>query len=630
MGLFDILTGNASPEVSAGLLGMGTKLLQASGPSRMPVNTMLALAEGAQGFQQGRDDYLDRQRQKQMQDLQFKLLGLKVQDVEGESEKNARILARLQGLDELPKLADKGEPQAGGEPDAAAAGSPFMQRMAAMGSSAPAAGRYGAQAYHDAALQAGLPNPGSMETSNAIIDRVNRFGETPDMAARAVTGMGGAGTSAGPASIFAAGDGAQFPSTTSLLAGLPGLPKRLDADAAPAGQQLPFLPSTMRQGGAAVRQNATQRAVEKMLARADIYASEGDHAAAAKIYDDVAKLRPKVKELREVQQGGHVLYAPIFEDGTPGELIPYEAAVKLASANTGGSTELYHPITGKSVRTIANTQSPDSRAVDRRFAARAAAGPGGEPSMDSATLDVLADQALRGDTSVYQNLGRGAQGAANLIALRTRVAQKALGQGLTGGDIASINADYQGQKAGLRTSGTISARIENAASEAAELAPLAIQASRSVVRSGLLPFGKADVMFDTQTNDPAMSQFATANIGLATAYAGAMARGGKATVSDMQHAREILSTAKSQPAYEATVSQMQQEIAAAQRAPQNVRNNLRGQINGRGGSHDTPTVPNPMAPGAGEQFTVTAPNGKTYTFPDRKSMNNFKLSTGIR
>jgi hypothetical protein len=559
----------------------------------------------------------------QMLAMQAKLMGYKLQDAESDlatqqqsRERDARILKRLQGLQGLPTLGDDATPQTDSQSGTGSVVSPFMQRMSELGDAAPPAGKFGAQAYLDAATQAGLPNPGSMETSNAIVDRVNRLGETPDVAARALSGggqpaqipgMADQGTAPRSASVFAAGDGAQFAETEALLRGLARLPKLQDSATAQTGQRLPSLPPTMRQGGTAPRQNATQIAVQQMLARADIYATEGDPTSAAKIYADVAKLQPQVDKIDIAMHEGQPVRVITYKDGRE-EVSQFGAKPDMVGVDLGGTYEFVDKNRVQSGRVFQKTQTADSRAIDRRFATRAAGmGVGGEPSLNDATLDVLADQALRGDTSVYQNLGRGAQGAANLVALRTRVAQKAQGQGLTGGDLASINADYQGQKAGLRTSGTISARIENAASEAAELAPLAIQASRSVVRSGLLPFGKADVMFNTQTNDPAMSQFATANIGLATAYAGAMARGGKATVSDMQHAREILSTAKSQPAYEATVSQMQQEIAAAQRAPQNVRNNLRGQINGRGGSHDAPTVPNPMAPPAGQRFNMLPP-----------------------
>lgn len=301
---------------------------------------------------------------------------------------------------------------------------------------------------------------------------------------------------------------------------------------------------------------------------------------------------------------------------------------KLETRDTGGEVQTLaiDPLTGapRVTNTIAKTQTPDSIASNQRMASEGAANRAAqaaegaanrsnqvrlanmvterqsakgdaEASLPSATLDTLADQALAGDTTVYQNLGRGAQGAANLIALRSRVADKAKERGLTGSDLASINADYQGQKAGLRTSGTISARIENAAAEAEVLAPLAIEASRKVSRSGILPFGRAQVMFNNQTNDPNMNEFATANMGLATAYAGVLARGAKTTESDKSEARHILLEAKDQKTYEVIVAQMKREIAAAQSAPGKVRNNLRNEISGKGGSHGATTVPNPVA-----------------------------------
>jgi hypothetical protein len=147
----------------------------------------------------------------------------------------------------------------------------------------------------------------------------------------------------------------------------------------------------------------------------------------------------------------------------------------------------------------------------------------------------------------------------------------------------------------MRTSANISAKVENAAEEAAQLAPLAIEAGRNVARSGFLPFGRAQVLFNNQTNDENMNRFATANIGLATAYAGAMARGGKATVTDNEHARDLLTTAKSQQAYEAIVNQMLQEIEAAKRAPKAVRDSLTNEISGKGG-HGAPAP----ASGAGK------------------------------
>lgn len=290
-----------------------------------------------------------------------------------------------------------------------------------------------------------------------------------------------------------------------------------------------------------------------------------------------------------------------------------EQLQKFETRDTGGSVQTVgiDPITGRTttLSTLAKTQSPDSVASDRRAAAdraaadarqertiraadrRASAKGDVDASLDGETLDLMADQYLRGDRTVFNNIGRGAQGSANLVALRSRITSKAKEQGISGADLAGITADYSGQQAALRTSGNISARVENAISEAKELAPLALEAGRKVSRSGLLPFGKAQVMFNTQTNNPDLKAFATANNGLVSAYAGAMARGQKPTVSDFDHARHILQEAQSQEAYEATVQQMYSEMAAASRAPQNVRKHLRDEISGK---HST--VANPVAP----------------------------------
>jgi hypothetical protein len=219
-----------------------------------------------------------------------------------------------------------------------------------------------------------------------------------------------------------------------------------------------------------------------------------------------------------------------------------------------------------------------------------------EPTLSPETRLRIAKQFLKGDKSGMQNLGRGAQGAANLVAIQNDITDEATRQGLSGEAIAARMAEFSGLMAGMRATGTISARVENAAAEASELAPLALAASQKVVRSGFLPFGKAQVMFDTQSNDPALAEFATANLGLATAYASAMARGNKPTVSDNEHAREMLTTAKSQTAYEATIRQMEREIAAAQRAPKSVRQGLSDEIAGKG-AHAATAAPAPAAGG---------------------------------
>lgn len=208
---------------------------------------------------------------------------------------------------------------------------------------------------------------------------------------------------------------------------------------------------------------------------------------------------------------------------------------------------------------------------------------GDDAPLDPLSVRTTAQQYLAGDNGALANIGRGAQGARNLVLVRNEIARMANAQGLNGADIAAKIAEFGGMKAGQRTLGTRTANIEVAATEAAELAPLAVEASSRVARSGLLPFGKAQIMFDTQTNDPNLRQFAMANTALANAYGQVMSRGGVATVSDKEHARELLATAFDHPSYVAAVDQLQAEIRAAQRAPGKVREEMRKETSGKGG-----------------------------------------------
>ena len=205
------------------------------------------------------------------------------------------------------------------------------------------------------------------------------------------------------------------------------------------------------------------------------------------------------------------------------------------------------------------------------------------------TVALMAQQYMAGDTSVMQNLGRGAQGAQNIIKLRNEIARQTTGQGRGGADLAAQNAEYFGTKAGQRTAGTRIANVEMAANEAESLIPLAREASAAVARSGLLPFGKAQVMFDNQTNDPALRQFAAANNALVNVYSRAISPSGVPTVADKEHAREMISTAMNDKSYQAVLNQMQKEITAARSAPQAVRKAFNAAVTGKGGHDTTPT-----------------------------------------
>lgn len=549
---------NPTPEQNRGLLAAGTRMLEMSGPSRVPVNIMSILGNGMSAYEQGIQSHRDQEALRQHRAMQQQLLDWKVKDAEagfghqqGARERQARIADRIGKLypGEAPGMGG-----AGGQPGAAPGAVGDLTSIPAF-TPDPRLGRGGIDDL--------------LRSSQALISGFN--GGQPGMApgGNSPSGHNGGGQP------FQGLPGATAGGTASALSGVSdwlntGLP--------------PAVALSMARGGH--RPNKTQQSAERLLAAADVYASEDDFDGAEKRYKAAASLMPQVDriDIATDPQTNKPVRVITYKDGRE-EVSAFGAKRDLIDIDLGGVRKFVDRNQVQPGDEFVKSQSPDSRAADTRFAARGAGGAGADPSLDDDTLDFLAERALRGDRTALQNMGRGAQGAANLVAVNQRVAQKAKARGLTGGDLASINADYQGQVAGLRTSGTISARIENAAAEAAELAPLALAASEKVARSGLLPFGRAEIMFNKNTNNPALNEFATANIGLATAYAGAMARGGKSTVSDMEHAREILSTAKNHEAYKAIVGQIELEIQAAQRAPQRVRNHLRTEISGRGNDH---------------------------------------------
>lgn len=204
---------------------------------------------------------------------------------------------------------------------------------------------------------------------------------------------------------------------------------------------------------------------------------------------------------------------------------------------------------------------------------------------DDATLNMLADQALAGDKSVFTGLGRGNQGANNIAAVRQRINQKMIDKGWSGADIAAKNAEFMGQLAGARAVGTRGANVELAGSGFENIVPIAQAASDKVSRSGFLPFGKAEIMFNEQTNNPDLSAFAAANNGLVNTYARSISPTGIPSVKDKEHAYKILSMAKDQAAYNAAVSTLQKEIQAEIQAPKHVREMQRQEISG----HNQPT-----------------------------------------
>lgn len=225
-------------------------------------------------------------------------------------------------------------------------------------------------------------------------------------------------------------------------------------------------------------------------------------------------------------------------------------------------------------------------------------------TFDEPTLKQLAEQARAGDASVFTNLGRGAQGAANVIALRKKIAEMNAAEGAGGADQAARNAEYFGTKAGERTLGTRTANIEMATVEAQKVAPLALEASSNVPRTNYPTLNAALLAWEKGSGDENVVRLGVAVNSLINIYSRAISPSGVPTVSDKMHARDLLDASWSKGQFAAGVDQLMRELAAARESPGAVRKQMREAITGR----ETETKP---AASAGPTVGATATNPKT-------------------
>lgn len=214
----------------------------------------------------------------------------------------------------------------------------------------------------------------------------------------------------------------------------------------------------------------------------------------------------------------------------------------------------------------------------QRITIQMAGAPGSDLSDEDAKF--LGEQLAKGDTSVLTNLGRGAQGAKNVVTVRKAAIQYAKDHGMGGSDIAAADVAFQGEKAGARTAAVRSANISMAASEANQLADQALQVSSELPRSGARDVNAALNDMRARFGDARVSEFQVAINGFKNAYSRAISPTGTPTVHDKQHADELFSMNQSPAQFVASIQQAKREMAAALKAPGEVQSQQRARISG--------------------------------------------------
>lgn len=228
---------------------------------------------------------------------------------------------------------------------------------------------------------------------------------------------------------------------------------------------------------------------------------------------------------------------------------------------------------------------------------------------DATALQMAKQMVLGGDRTVLTNLGRGAQGAENVIKVRKMARQVAEENGISPEGLANITAEFEGQKAGQRTLGTRTAQFGMAKAEAYEMADLVTQASAKANRTDFQPVNRALNAFQKNTGGTEIREFGAAINSFINAYARAISPIGTPTVSDKDHAREMLYTADSHDQVRAIIGQLKKEMEAAGKAPGAVRGQFREGYGDRGAR----TAPKKIA---NDAEYAALPSGTEFTGPD--------------
>jgi hypothetical protein len=225
--------------------------------------------------------------------------------------------------------------------------------------------------------------------------------------------------------------------------------------------------------------------------------------------------------------------------------------------------------------------------------------------LDDATTESMAQRLADGDPSVLMGLGRGAQGAANIIAIQKRAAQIA---NENGGPQSILNnkAGFAGQMAGARTSGAITAKIDTYANTANSAADIAKEASDKVDRTQWVPFNRLLQMGQAADSNPELAAFKASILTLANEYSRATG-GGTMTVAGQQHALDMISTAQDRPAFNAVIGIMKGEIQRALEASHKV---LKSNTSGGASSN----VANPVEPLTPQSSAQPKPSGDDVRF----------------
>jgi hypothetical protein len=157
-----------------------------------------------------------------------------------------------------------------------------------------------------------------------------------------------------------------------------------------------------------------------------------------------------------------------------------------------------------------------------------------------------------------------------------------------------------------------------AGAEAQKFIKIANDASEKVDRTQFKSLNSVLQAAEKHAGGEDVIKLATATNSLINAYARAISPSGTPTVSDKEHARDILDTAFSKGQFKAATDVMMQEIDAAKASPGTAKEALR-ELRGQGGKSDHSSTN-----GKGWKLHTDKNGNKAYVSPDGKQFEEVK------
>ncbi|MES2729922.1 MAG: hypothetical protein V4621_07510 [Pseudomonadota bacterium] len=168
------------------------------------------------------------------------------------------------------------------------------------------------------------------------------------------------------------------------------------------------------------------------------------------------------------------------------------------------------------------------------------------------------------------------------------IMKEVAGGSVTPEEMLANRANQAGRTAEQRTIGTTAGNVSMAGFEAENAAKILHDQAQKVYRTTFVPVNKAINAFQEKTGDPNTRAFGAAINTFVNTYARAISPKGVATVSDKQHARDMLDKADSPKAFDAIMNVLEQEMAMAQKVPQMARDKARNETLGTKPAAATP------------------------------------------